>query len=136
VGISAGSWDIMVSSGLVSASIVGAISISSMQITSISTSSAYNNDANKAITITGQGFVSDGSAKLAKSGEADILPTSQSYINQSQIDCIMNLTGKATGYWDVVVSTGLTNSYEVMLSSALLIKSPIKSGPYFHTYND
>ncbi|MCK9583064.1 MAG: hypothetical protein M0Q46_05610 [Endomicrobiales bacterium] len=122
VGKTAGSWDLVITTGAVSATKVSAITINPMQITSISTSSAYNTDANRAITIAGQGFVSGGSVKFKRSGQSDILPTSQSFINQSQIDCVMGLTGKATGYWDMEVSTGGASSYVVTLSSALQIK--------------
>ena len=122
VGKTAGSWNLVITTGSISAQKVSAVDILPMQITSISTSTAYNTDANRAITISGQGFVSGGTVKLKRSGQSDILPISQSYINQSEIDCIMGLTGKATGYWDLEVSTGGASSYVVMLSSALQIK--------------
>ncbi|MCK9583154.1 MAG: hypothetical protein M0Q46_06060, partial [Endomicrobiales bacterium] len=127
VGKSTGSWTISVTAGSLTAEKANVLTINPMQITSISTSSAYNTDTNRAIAISGQGFVAGGTVKLKRSGQSDILPTSQSYINQSEIDCIMGLTGKATGYWDLEVSTGGASSYVVTLSSALRIKPMIVS---------
>ena len=122
VGKSTGIWTVSVTTGSVTAKEINALNISPMQINSLNTSVAFNTDASKSITINGQGFVSGGNIKFKKSGQADISPTSQSYIDQSQLNCIMDLTGKTTGYWDVEVSTGGSLSYSVMFSSALIVK--------------
>jgi hypothetical protein len=54
--------------------------------------------------LSGTGFVSGATVKLTKSGSADISGTSVVVVSSTQITCTFNLTGAATGLWDVVVT--------------------------------
>jgi hypothetical protein len=68
------------------------------------------------INISGIGFSSTSTVKLAKSGQSDIIATGIS-ANSTQITCTLNLLGAVTGYWDVVISTGGAGSYLATFSN-------------------
>jgi hypothetical protein len=55
-------------------------------------------------TVRGSGIVAGASVKLAKSGEADIAGTGAVVNGDSLITATFDLTGKAEGLWDVVVT--------------------------------
>jgi hypothetical protein len=59
-------------------------------------------------TITGSGFINGSSlaAALKMDGETDIVDSSPVFVNENSITAVFNLTGAATGMWDVVVTNG------------------------------
>jgi len=57
------------------------------------------------VTITGTNFQTGAEVKLSRVGEADIFPTSACTLGGStSFSCTFDLTGKAQGKWDVVVT--------------------------------
>ena len=53
--------------------------------------------------LTGTGFRPDAIVLLNRTGYADIMATNITVVNQTLITCTLNLTGKATGDWNVVI---------------------------------
>lgn len=72
-------------------------------VTGIDPSSGPNTTAID-VTIAGTGFRSGASAKLQKTGETDIVGTSLTVVGDTQITCTFDITGAATGLWDVTVT--------------------------------
>lgn len=57
----------------------------------------------QSLKVTGTNFGSGTTMTLKKSGSADIVGTSCSYTSTTAVTCSMNLTGAATGAWDIVM---------------------------------
>jgi len=79
--------------------------------------------------LIGQEFVSGVVIKLKKSAEANIVATNVSIENLNKITCTFDLIGKATGYWDVVVTSGsmvgtLQNAFEIKQTTITQIVDP------------
>ena len=60
-------------------------------------------DGPVSVTITGTDFANGASASLQKDGETDIAGTSVTVVSDTEITCDFDLTGVATGLWDVTV---------------------------------
>jgi hypothetical protein len=74
--------------------------------------------------LTGSGFVNGCQAKLSKSGQTDIIGSNVVVASSVQITCTFDLTGKTTGHWDIVVTTGslsgtLANGFEIKPSASV-----------------
>jgi len=54
--------------------------------------------------LAGAGFRSGATVRLKKSGQTDILATSVSVVSANKITCDVDITGAATGAWDVRVT--------------------------------
>lgn len=89
-------------------------------VTAIDPASGYNT-APLGVLITGTGFQSGASVLLRKLDEDDISGTSVDVNSATEIECSFNLSGVATGLWDVVVTnpddeTGsLAEGFEVVV---------------------
>ena len=87
-------------------------------VTSISPNTGQNTGSIP-VTISGANFVSGATVKLTKSGQTNINATSVNVSSSTQISCNLNLSGAATGAWNVVVtnpdaqSATLTNGFTV-----------------------
>lgn len=72
-------------------------------VTSISPFSGYNTGVIDITDLAGAGFLAGASVRLKKSGQADIVANDVIVASSRKIICKFDLTGKATGLWDVVV---------------------------------
>ena len=100
---------------------------STLSIASITPNSALNTGPVSVTNLAGSGFVNGTTVKLSKTGYTDIPAANINIVNQANISCTFDLTGKATGYWDVVASTGGTGSLSAVLQNGFLIKSFIST---------
>jgi len=71
-------------------------------VSAIIPNSGLNNGPVFISHLTGTGFLPDASVQLIKSGQAPIQATNVR-INATSLNCTFDLTGKATGKWNVVV---------------------------------
>jgi len=91
----------------------------SLSVTSITPNSGYNNGLVNITNLAGTGFQSGATVKLTKSGQSDIVATNVVVVSSTKITCTFDLTGKATGQWNVVVtnpngeSATLTNGFTI-----------------------
>lgn len=106
---------------VISAEPSGVISTSTLfviELFAVTPPSGYDTGAVNITNLSGSGFVSGCQPKLSKSGQTDIVGSNVVVVSSGQITCSYDLTGKATGYWDVVVTTGsvsgtLVNGFEI-----------------------
>lgn len=68
--------------------------------------------------LSGEGFAPGTTVKLVKAGQADINAANVTVIDSTTLQCAFDLTGKAAGPWDVVVTRSgvfstLVNGFEV-----------------------
>ena len=76
-------------------------------ITGITPSSGQNTTSISITNLAGTGFTSSlggATVKLTKTGQTDIAATGVTVVSANQINCTIDLTGKATGQWNVVVT--------------------------------
>ncbi len=73
-------------------------------VTSITPNSGVNSGVVHITNLAGSNFQSGATVKLTKSGQSDINATSVVRVSASQITCDFDLTGAATGTWNVVVT--------------------------------
>ncbi len=73
-------------------------------VLSIAPNSAPNTGSVSITDLAGRYFLSGATVKLAKSGESDIVATGVTVVSSSKITCSFDLTGKADGAWNVVVT--------------------------------
>jgi hypothetical protein len=81
-----------------------------------------NNNASVSVTVNGTGFRSGATVKLTRSGYADIPATNVSVVSENAITCQLNLSGKAVGSWNVVVTN--TDGKSGQLSNGFTIEYP------------
>ncbi len=73
-------------------------------MTSIDPASGTNEETVTGVQITGTGFLDGATVKLARTNLPDIAATNVVVDSDTQITCDLDLTGAATGTWDVVVT--------------------------------
>jgi hypothetical protein len=73
-------------------------------ITSITPNSGTNDGVVHITNLAGGNFQTGATVKLTKTGETDINATNVVVVSASQITCDFDLTGAATGAWDVAVT--------------------------------
>jgi hypothetical protein len=73
--------------------------------------------------LSGTNFRSGISVKLTKIGESDILAENVVVESAQKITCRFDLTGKSTGFWDVVVTN--TDNQSATLSRGFKIEAPV-----------
>lgn len=96
-------------------------------LTSITPNTSYN-DESQSVTIVGRGFQSGATVVLTKSGQSDITATNVVVGSATSITADIDLTGKATGLWTVVV-TNPDNSYSSFVSGfSVYNRDPIFMG--------
>jgi hypothetical protein len=93
-----------------------------VSMTSVTPASAYNSSPVVALSITGVGYSSSSIVTFRQSGQSDVTATAVS-ANQNQINCTVDLTGAATGYWDIVISTGGPGSFQATFSNAFMFNA-------------
>jgi len=118
--VSSGRWNLSVINADNSSSVMSNyFTVNSLSINSVSPTHYYNN---KTITfnVSGSGFVSPVSLKLAKSDYSDILCQNVVVADPSSITCDMPLTGAFVGKRDIILANGdgrtatLTDGFEVI----------------------
>jgi outer membrane protein assembly factor BamB len=127
-GAVTGYWDIVVSTGgpgSYSAELDSGLLVSIIFVSSMTPSIGYNSGPVSITDMAGGGFTSNSTVKLAKAGQSDIVATNINVVSQEQITCMFDLTLKATGYWDVVVSSGGAGSATDTFTGGFFV-SPIR----------
>ncbi|MEI7480993.1 MAG: T9SS type A sorting domain-containing protein, partial [Elusimicrobiota bacterium] len=127
-GKATGYWNVIVSTGgagSLSATITNGFFVNYLGASSITPDHGYNSASVSVTDLRGGGFAAGASVKLAKTGQTDISATGVSVISSSQIACSFELTGKATGYWDVVISTGGAGSLSTVLEQVFAVLCPV-----------
>ena len=79
-------------------------------VTSVTPNTGLNTETVSITDLAGTGFGSGASVKLEKSGETAITGTNVTVVDPTQITCDLDLTGAATGLWDVTVVNSDTQS--------------------------
>ena len=109
--------------------VVFRIGASSPAVASITPNSAPNAGSVAIEDLTGSDFLPGASVKLTRAGQADVIGTSVMVISPTKIRCSFDLTGKAIGQWNVVVtnpdgqSATLANAFTVTDGTAPVISS-------------
>jgi hypothetical protein len=94
-------------------------------VTAITPSSGPNTGTTSVTNLAGTGFLSGATVKLRRTGQTDIAAADVSVVNSAKITCLLGLSGKKTGLWDVVVanpdlkSGSLTNGFGITVSGSL-----------------
>ncbi len=109
------------------------------QVSAISPSSGINSGTTSIIDLSGNGFQNGAMVVLKKNGESDITATNVTVAGMTKITCDLNLTGKTTGPWDVVVinndgqqgilASGFQVTYPAPTLSSITPTSGINNGP-------
>lgn len=73
-------------------------------VTSITPATGENTGTVNITNLAGTNFQTGATVKLSKSGQTDILATSVVVVSSTQITCTLDLTGRATGLWDLTVT--------------------------------
>jgi PKD repeat protein len=108
-GAATGAWDVVVTnSDSQSGTLPGGFTVNSLtpppQVDSITPVSGTNDGLVHITDLAGANFQTGAIPKLIKAGEADIDATNTVVVSDTQITCDFDLTGAATGDWDVVVT--------------------------------
>ncbi len=83
-------------------------------VTSIDPASGTNESVVSVTDLAGTGFIDGATVSLKKLGQADIAATNVMVVSDTSITCDFDLTGTATGTWDVVVTN--PDTHEGVLS--------------------
>jgi len=122
-GQATGYWDVVVSTGSLSATLAGGFQITPMNISSITPNHGVNTGIVNITNLSGSGFLTGSTVKLEKVGQSTVTASGVTVVSQSQITCSFDLTGLATGYWDVIVSTSGAGSLSAALASGFIVNS-------------
>ena len=98
-----------------------------LSVTSITPNSAVNTGPVSITNLAGTGFLAGTAVKLSKTGHTDINAANINIVSESKITCTFDLTGQATGYWDVAVSTGGAGSLSAVLSNGFQIANAVSN---------
>ncbi len=93
-----------------------------LSVTGISPSTKTNEQSISA-TVTGTGFKTGAVVKLTLAGQPDIVASGVTLTGNTTITCTFDLTGKATGTWDLAVTNPVDGTTSVR-STAFTITSP------------
>jgi hypothetical protein len=102
-----GAWDVVVTNtDGQSGTLAGGFTIANPAptVTSITPNSAPNSGIVGVTDLAGTNFQAGAGVKLQKTGEADTNAAHVTIVSTTQITCTFDLTGKAIGAWDVVVT--------------------------------
>jgi Tol biopolymer transport system component len=95
-----------------------------LSVTAISPASGTN-DGTVSATVTGTGFKSGAVVKLKLVGQPDILASGVTLTGDSLITCTFDLTGKATGIWDLAVTNPSDGTTSIRSTAFTLTTLPI-----------
>ncbi|MHB9154790.1 MAG: NHL repeat-containing protein [Endomicrobiales bacterium] len=122
-GAEPGAWDVIVStagpgSRPQSAALMGGFTVRPMVVSSMSVTEAANTGP-AAFDVFGEGFVAASAVFLRRPNLPDVPASAASLVNTGKLAVTFNLTGMATGFWDVVVSTGGFAAMTALLADGL-----------------
>ena len=112
-GAVSGAWDVVVTNtDSQFATLTGGFTVGNPAptVTAITPNTGLNNGSVNITNLAGTGFLSGASVTLTQAGQPNITATSVSVVSPSLITCTVNLTGVATGAWNVVVTNADTKS--------------------------
>ncbi|MBU1670577.1 MAG: IPT/TIG domain-containing protein [Actinobacteria bacterium] len=126
-GLEAGKWDVYVQNddgegGTLAEGFT--VENPAPTVTGINPSSGFVGDVVDITNLAGTAFRAGATVKLTRTGHADIAATNVNVVSGTQITCRFDLTGAATGQWNVVVTNDdsksgtLAGGFEVRWSSA------------------
>lgn len=123
-GAATGYWDVVIATGGAGSFSVAfdtAFRYSSMTITSIKPAQGANTMLWSIANLSGEGFVPGSSIKIARAGQSDIPASGVMLADMTKFSCALDLAGAATGYWDVVVTTGGAGSVSATLPGGFFV---------------
>ena len=136
-GKAPGLWNVVVANpGSLSGFLMNGFVVTALAptVTSITPNSGLNTGSVSITNLAGTYFQTGAAVKLTKSGQSDIVATGVTVMSATQITGSFNLTGKALGQWNVVVtnpdaqSGALTNGFAVTAPAPTLISITPNSG--------
>ena len=150
-GATTGQWNVVVTnpdfqSGTLPNSFTVTIPLVSPIVTSITPNTGVNTGAVHITNLAGSNFQTGATVKLTRSGQSDINATNVVWVSASQITCDLDMTGAATGQWNIVVtnpdshSGTLSNGFTVSGTHWVYLPCVFKNycpGPlYFDDFSD
>ena len=96
--------------------------LKSPTVTGITPNSGTNDGTVNITNLAGTSFAGVVTVKLAKTGEDDIEGTNVVVVDATELTCTFDLTGAATGQWDVVVTNPADSP--VTLANAFTVNEP------------
>lgn len=134
-GAAAGLWDVtVINTDGRSGTLPSAFTVTSLApaVTSITPNKGDNDAIINITNLAGFNFKTGAQVKLSKIGESDIIADNVVVVSANKITCRFDLTGKATGSWDVVVTNSdlqsgtLAQGFRIE-APGLAVTVPIKS---------
>ncbi len=126
-GAAGGAWDVTVTNpdGR-SGSLPGAFTVTfaAPTITSITPVSGNNNGPVNITSLAGTNFRAGAAVRLTQTGQSDIVATAVT-VTPTALTCTFDLTGKASGLWDVVVTN--SDGQSATLPAAFKVETPTVS---------
>lgn len=140
-GAAGGAWDLTVTnpdgrSGSLPSAFT--ITFAAPTVTSITPVSGTNNGTVNITALAGTNFRTGAVVRLTQSGQADIVATAVAVASAANITCTFDLTGKASGQWDVVVTNSdgqagtLAAGFKVETPTVSVIKPVVSSANPFN----
>jgi len=121
-GAVAGAWTVAVTVSGVTGTKSNAFTVYAPPIaTSITPNTGVNTGSVSITNLAGSNFRTGDTVTLTQTGQTTITATGVTIVSSSQITCTLNLTGAATGTWNVVVtdsnsfSSTITNGFTVIV---------------------
>lgn len=127
-GAAGGKWNVVVTntdggSGSLNEGFTVESSIPSVAVTSITPNSGANTGTVSITNLAGTGFAAGAAVKLTKTGQDNIPGTDVSVVSATKITCKFNLSGRAAGKWNVVV-TNLDKGSGTLAEGFTIINTP------------
>ena len=134
-GAAPGAWDVTVTnpdgrSGTLPSGFT--VSYPAPTATGITPASGVNNAVVNITNLAGTNFRAGAAVKLTQTGQPDIVGTAVTVVSPAKITCSFDLTGKALGSWDVVVTNNdgqggtLTGGFKVE-AATIYVTQPVVS---------
>ncbi len=117
-----GLWDVVAVKAAGSATGSAILDINVLALTASTPTSALPTGS-AVLTLTGDGFDTGAQVTLERSGESDIVCTGESVASFISMTASCDLTGVASGFWDVVVTN--TDTTAATLTNGLFVSSII-----------
>ncbi|OGC34298.1 hypothetical protein A2311_01200 [candidate division WOR-1 bacterium RIFOXYB2_FULL_48_7] len=121
----AGSAGFSLSAGFLKSSYFSQAIVLSPVVTAISPSSGINSGTISITDLSGANFQAGASVKLSKSGEPDIVATNVVVVSSSKITCSLDLSGKAAGLWNVIVTNSDGRSGTLPAAFTIAFAAPV-----------
>jgi PKD repeat protein/sugar lactone lactonase YvrE len=140
-GRAAGSYNVVVvnpdgSFGVLTSGFTVTEPTSTLTVTSIYPNAAENTRLVSITDLSGTNFdLTGATVKLAQVGQSDIPATNIVYISSEKLTCDFDLTGKATGHWDVVVTNPGPGGETATLTNGFTVTAPTPARIASFTYD-